>query len=172
MTNYSKKDLTRQLFDPRRIMKLSKILIAVSLIFMSLTAVDINAEPQTHQQREKWFEEMTIAKIDFLAKQMSLTPTQRSRFEKDYRAMTAETAKLSRETRSLEHNVSKKKKATDLEYEKAAEAIAEFKGKESAIEMKYFRQFKTYLSNQQLFLLKKSEGKWMREIMGKRGRKK
>lgn len=57
-----------------------------------------------------------------------------------------------------------------MEYEKAAEAVAEFKSKEGAIELRYFNQFKGYLSKKQLFKLKIAEHKWMKELMRHRNK--
>ena len=48
--------------------------------------------------------------------------------------------------------------------------MTEFKSKEAAIELRYFNQFKTYLSKKQLFQLKIAENKWMRELMKQRGK--
>ena len=84
--------------------------------------------------------------------------------------MSNETSRLARDTRSLERQVSKKANPSDLEYEKAAEAITEFKAKEGAVELKYFNQFKTFLNKKQLFQLKLAENKWMDELMRHRGK--
>ena len=54
---------------------------------------------------------------------------------------------------------------SDLEYEKAAEAMIEVKGKEASVEEQYFAKFKTVLSPKQLFKLKQAERKFTRELM-------
>jgi len=125
---------------------------------------------QSDAQRRQWFNNMVATKVDYISKQIGLDGDKKVRFAKEYTAMTTETAKLARETRKLERSVAKNPKATDLEYEKAAEAVAEFKGREAAIEMRYYNQFKTYLSKKQLFQLKIAENKWMRELMKHRGK--
>lgn len=56
-------------------------------------------------------------------------------------------------------------KATDLEYEKAAEAAYELKGRENEIEMRYFKEYKGILSSRQLFKLKDAERDFTRELM-------
>lgn len=130
---------------------------------------------QGHQdkaKRQQWFQNMVNAKIEYLSKQLNLSPDQQAKFEKSYRAMSQETSKLANDTRALQRSVSKKASATDLEYEKAGEAMAEFKAKEGAIELKYFNQFKSFLTKKQLFQLKIAEHNWMKQIMKQRGKKK
>lgn len=126
--------------------------------------------PRNRANREQWYNNMIQTKIDYLSKQMNLTPQQKEKFEKSYRDMSNETSRLARDTRSLERQVSKKANPSDLEYEKAAEAITEFKAKEGSVELKYFNQFKTFLNKKQLFQLKLAENKWMDELMRHRGK--
>ena len=126
--------------------------------------------PRNRANREQWYNNMIQTKIDYLSKQMNLTPQQKEKLEKSYRDMSNETSRLARDTRSLERQVSKKANPSDLEYEKAAEAITEFKAKEGAVELKYFNQFKTFLNKKQLFQLKLAENKWMDELMRHRGK--
>ncbi len=149
-----------------------KYIAALLLCLLFATGSAFGAGPQDKAQRQQWYDNMIQTKIDYLAKQMSLTSDQKEKFEQTYKAMANETGRLTRDTRNLERQVSKKADATDLEYEKASEAIAELKSKEGAIELKYYRQFKTFLSKKQLFQLKIAENKWMDTIMQHRGRAK
>lgn len=146
------------------------ILSLLCLLFIACFTVQANPGPQNKTQREQWYKNMVQTKIEYIAKQMNLTPEQKAKFDKHYTAFSAETSKLSKETRALERAVSKKEKPTDIEYEKAAEAITEFKAKEGAIEQKYFNQFRTYLTKKQLFQLKVAEHKWMKELMNQRSK--
>lgn len=151
---------------------MKKILIAfLCCIVAGCIGSTLSAQNNNQAQREQWYRNMIKTKIEFLAKEMNLTPDQRTKFEKQYTAMSNETAKLSHETRSLSRTIAKKSDATDLEYDKAAEAMAEFKLKEGAIELKYHNQFKTYLNKRQLFKLKRGEHKWMKELMKHRGKR-
>ncbi|MDE6101314.1 MAG: hypothetical protein K2G01_09740 [Paramuribaculum sp.] len=153
---------------------MNKILIAIFctaiLSCFSFQAAASADSKEDKVKREQWYKNMVQTKIDYIAKQVGMNADQKGKFEKQYAAMSAETAKLSRETRQLERTIAKKANATDVEYEKAAEAIAEFKSKEGAIEQKYFNQFKTYLSKKQLFQLKVAEHKWMKELMKHRNK--
>lgn len=145
------------------------IIFLFTVCLLSFTSA-FAQQPQDKAKREQWFKNMVQTKIDYLSKQMDLTPEQKSRFEKQYTAMSMETARLANDTRALQRSVAKKDNASDVEYEKAAEAVAEFKSKEGAIELKYFNQFKAYLTKKQLFQLKNAEHKWMRELMRHHGK--
>lgn len=136
-----------------------------------LTATQAFAqEPQKKAQRQQWMNNMIQSKTEYVVKEIGLNENVRTKFEKQYMAMCHEMAKLGRDTRNLERSISKKENPSDLEYEKCAEAMSEFKIKEGNIEMKYFNQFKTYLTKKQLFKLKIAEQKWMNALMKHRGK--
>jgi len=136
-------------------------------IIVLLTVPAIWAQPDGIQQdRKRWFREMTQYKHEFLAKELSLTKEQEEKFFPMYDKMESETRELNRQARSMEKTVQDKgDKATDLEYEKAAEALQELKGKEGAVETRYFNDFKTVLTKKQLFQLKQAERKFTHMIM-------
>ena len=71
------------------------------------------------------------------------------------------------QTMKMEHAIKKNKEATDLEYEKLAEAQFEQKAREAKIELKYLKEFKTILTPRQLIKLKKAERDFSRELMKK-----
>ena len=74
--------------------------------------------------------------------------------------------KVNREARAMEKKITKSsEKVSDLEYEKAAEAMYEVKGKEAAIEKQYFTKFKTVLTPKQLFELKQAERRFTDKLM-------
>lgn len=109
---------------------------------------------------------MRQVKVEFVAKELKLTPQQKEKFAPVYDALNKEIGKLMRETRALETSVRDKgSAATDLEYDKATEAMFEVKGKEAAIEKKYYPQLKAILTKQQLFNLPRAERKFGRELM-------
>lgn len=122
-------------------------------------------------KRDQWNREMQQAKLEFMAKELKISDAQKDKFNQTYNAMQAELNKLRTETHAMTKAVEKKADATDLEYEKAAEAMFEFKQKEGAIEMKYYPEFRKILSKEQLFHLKKAENKWTKELMKHRKRK-
>ncbi len=80
--------------------------------------------------------------------------------------MEDETTKLNSETRELERRIAESPEdVTDLEYEKATEALFDLKIKEGEIEKSYADQFKTILTNKQLFMLKSAERNFSRDLM-------
>ena len=59
-------------------------------------------------------------------------------------------------------------KVSDEEYFNAAKAMAEVKYKVGEIESRYFNQFAKILSKKQIFLLKKAELKFTKDMVGKK----
>lgn len=153
---------------------MKRILTAFALIAtIILTSAQSSAQTlQNKAQRQQWFNNMVQSKTDFIVKELGLTDNVKTKFEKQYTAMCHEVARLGRDTRNMERSITKKENPSDLEYEKGAEAMAEFKIKEGNIEMKYFNQYKTYLTKKQLFKLKVAEQKWMNALMKHRSKSK
>lgn len=146
---------------PKFDMKRSLILILfLSLIFSATVFAQKGAG-----HRQKWMKEMQQAKIEFMTKELDITEQQKARFAETMIAMEKELGKLRGETRSMEKSIKDKNNATDLEYEKAAEAMFEFKSREGAIEKKYYTIFKQFLTPQQLFKFYPAERKWMKTLM-------
>lgn len=140
------------------------------LTFLLLAVLSVGADAQSAasnkaEQHEQWRKEMDEAKRDYLIHELDLTREQKEKFFPVYNAMNAEIGKLNRDLHKMRRNLSKRTDVSDIEYEKAAEAMFEAKGKENAIEMKYFEQFKSILTKKQLFMLKNVEFKWLRQIM-------
>ncbi|MBQ7041335.1 MAG: hypothetical protein IJN66_01315 [Muribaculaceae bacterium] len=146
-------------------MKRLSILFIIISLFAQLSTVDAQKK-QSKEERQQWFKEMREYKHNFLIKELALDKEQQETFFPIYDAMEDETFKLHHGTRKLQRELSKKDAdVTDIEYEKAAEALFELKYKEAQIELKYFEQFKNVLTKKQLFLLKKAEDKYTRHLM-------
>lgn len=143
---------------------MKNILITLTFI-LSVTTFAGAQNNENSARHRQWMQEMNQAKAEYVAKEINLTDDKSDKFITLYKSMCAETGKLASETRRLERDVAKKENATDVEYEKAAEAVFEFRGKENAIEMRYFNQFKSLLTKQQLFKIKSAERKWNKELM-------
>lgn len=149
-----------------------KRFIILTFIFAFFATSYVYAQGRNNDaNRREWFKEVRQYKHDFLTKELSLSEDQQDKFFSIYDAMEEEIHNAQHETRSLAWKIRKSEsEISDLEYEKAAEAQFELKGKESQIEMKYFPLFKDVLSKKQLFLLKNAEQKFTREIMNKHSR--
>lgn len=116
--------------------------------------------------QERWEKEMRQYKNDFIVKSLDITDAQKAKFLPLYNKMDDEIRCLNMQTMQLARTVKTKgASATDLEKEKAAEAQFELKGKEGAIEMKYFKEFRSILSPEQLFKLKGAERNFSRQLM-------
>lgn len=146
--------------------RIASLLILIATFF-SLSAA---AHQKEDSRRKEWEKEMAKVRLDFIAGQLDLSADQKQKFVEIYNSMQAELDKLREDTKSLRMSI-EDKNATDLEYEKAAEALFEFKQKEGTIELKYFDQFKNVLTPKQLFQLKTAEMKWMKELMKHRKKK-
>lgn len=124
------------------------------------------AQRPDNDEREKWFKEMRDYKHSFLAKELDLSRDQQRKFFPLYDDMEDETFRLMNETRQLEEKVTRDgDNVSDIEYEKAAEALFEQKSKEGEIEKAYMKKFQPILTKKQLFMLKGTERKFTRDIM-------
>ena len=140
--------------------------ILSSLFLLTILSVaSAFAQTKVSAKHQQWMQEMKQAKLEFMIKELQIKDNQKAKFTEAFNAMEAELCKVRNETNKMRRAVEKKKDATDLEYEKAAEAIVEAKIKEGNIEKKYFDRFKTILSSEQLFRMKKADMKWMKELM-------
>lgn len=140
------------------------LVLILSAIIMPLS-VQAQQRP-SGREREVWMKEMQQYKNDFIAKKLNLTDEQKAKFVPLYNSMDEEIRKAQQEAEQLYRQTQKKgEKASDLEYEKAAEAVYELKGRENTIEMKYFSNFKEILSPKQIFQLKDAERDFTRQLM-------
>ena len=139
------------------------LLIAVAAAIACFSA---SAEPKSEKGRKEWFREFRQYKHEFMIKELNLSKEQQEKFFPLYDEMDKSIHQLNRQTRALEKKIdTSKEPVNDLEYEKAAEALYELKGKEAATEMEYFTKFKTVLTPKQMYELKKAERKFTQELM-------
>lgn len=118
--------------------------------------------PETSQQ---WLKEIREFKHNYLAKELNLTKEQQKAFFPLYDAMEDETWKINRETRDLEQKVKSSSSVSDLEYDKATDAIFEQKEKEGAVERAYLQKFREVLTREQLFKLRGAERRFAGKLM-------
>lgn len=142
-----------------------------SLILLIFICISVPAQQKANgrpsrQDRATWMKEMQQYKTDFIVRSLKLTEGQKAKFTPIYNRMDDEVRSVNEQTMKLEREVRKKgDAATDLEREKAAEAQFELKQKEGNIEMKYFKEFRTVLSPEQLLKLKHAEREFSRKLM-------
>ncbi len=149
------------------------ILIALTICLGAAAHGDCNgteSDPKkgapAKPNREAWMKEMQQYKSDMMVRKLELSEEQKTRFVPLQRKMDAEIRAVNEDARKLAQDVKKKgDAATDLEREKAAEAQFEVKEKEARIEMKYYREFRKFLSPAQLLKYKSVERDYMRSLM-------
>lgn len=142
--------------------------ILLTLLAMIIPEVTFG-EPQ-NDDRKQFFKEFREYKHKFLARELSLSKDQEQKFFPIYDQMEDETDKLQEETRGLENKIRESAEPTDLEYEKATDAMFELKMKEGEIEKSYLEKFRTVLTNKQLFNLKNAERNFNRDLMKQHNR--
>lgn len=147
-------------------MKRFSIILLIVTLFAQASVIGAQGKP-SKADKDKWFKEMREYKHNFLVKELDLTPEQQKEFFPLYDAMEDECFKVNRETRKMQRQIMKKdaSEVTDIEYEKATEALFELKLKEANIEYSYLKKFGTVLSKRQLFILKHVEDKFTRHLM-------
>lgn len=117
------------------------------------------------QDRAQWMNEIRQYKRSYFAKELDLTREQQNKFFPLYEEMEEQTGKLEEETRMLEKRVADAPDASNLEYEKATEAIYESKVKQAELEQSYLEKFSQVLSPKQLFELKGVERRFSRDMV-------
>lgn len=141
--------------------------ILVTLIALMLLPVAVSAQKPTDRERKTWMKEMQQYKNEFMTRKLDLTDEQKAKFLPVYDRMEKEVRAVNEQTMKMERDIRKNKVATDLEYEKLAEAQFELKAREAKIELKYLKEFKAILKPAQLIKLKKAERDFSRELMKK-----
>lgn len=126
------------------------------LLILSMSAAILTSMAQrTVENRERWDREMKQYKHEFMTKALDLSGEQQTRFLALYDAMENEKRAVFNDYKRQRAEIDKRGNAvTDAEYEKAAENSFQLKLREGAIEMKYFKEFKTVLNKRQLYKLK------------------
>lgn len=148
---------------------MNRLSILISLVLFISSSFNLSAEIEKEGEdlrRQALLKELRDYKHRFLTHELKLTKDQQKPFFKLYDEMEDETTKLNSETRELERRIAESPEdVTDLEYEKATEALFDLKIKEGEIEKSYADQFKTILTNKQLFMLKSAERNFSRDLM-------
>jgi hypothetical protein len=105
-------------------------------------------------------------KHELLVKEVGMTPTQRDEFMPLYIAMENEIYQANREAKALEESISKaNSRVSDSEYDHAANSLASLRMREGEIENAYFQKYAKILSKRQLFLLKRAENRFTRNML-------
>ena len=144
-------------------MDLKRILRCV-IALVALTTVS-PAQDKAQGDRSQWMNELRQYKRTYFTKELDLTREQQNKFFPLYEEMTRQTTQIDDDVRMMERRIAEADDATDLEYEKATEAIYDGKVRQAEIEKSYVEKFKDVLSHRQLFLLNSVERKFQRDII-------
>ena len=144
-------------------MDLKRILLSV-IALVALTAGS-PAQDKALGDRSQWMNELRQYKRTYFTKELDLTREQQNKFFPLYEEMTRQTTQIDDDVRMMERRIAEADDATDLEYEKATEAIYDGKVRQAEIEKSYVEKFKDVLSHRQLFLLNSVERKFQRDII-------
>lgn len=137
-----------------------------------MACMPMAALPNNQAQREKMRKELQAFKLEYLTQELKLSPENQAEFSKLYSQMEAERNALFNQVYNQVNAVRNKKNPTDAEFAQAADVMSTFKQREGAIEYKYFEKFKKFLTPQQLFTLKRCEGKFNKKVMEMQGKNK
>ena len=149
-----------------KVLKSLRYLLPMMLMIIAASVSAQGPGRPGSKDREKWNHEIRQAKIEFISRELELKGQTKEQFQKLYEKMDKEITDLNEQTHTMSRNLRKKgKEATSLEYEKAAEAKFELKGRENVIEMKYYKEFKQTLTPEQLFRIKDLERKFNQKLM-------
>lgn len=138
------------------------MVIALLMISMTLAARDNNSD---NDRQNKWMNEYREYKQEFLSKEVDLTPSQKSEFFPLYNEMEQEIYNVNLEARKAEQTISQKDDASNNDYLEAAKLMVDVKTKEARIETEYFEKFAKILDSRQLFLLKRAETRFSRNML-------
>lgn len=140
------------------------VLYYVIALFSMLHAFSLSA--QDKGERQQWMNEIQQYKRTYFAKELDLTREQQNRFFPLYEEMETQIRQIDDDTRVMERRVADAgDDASNIEYEKATEAMYDAKVKGAALEKDYMVKFKEILSPRQLFQLKTVERRFSREMM-------
>lgn len=142
--------------------------ILLSLLFCLLALTPAYADKPDNAQREQQRKELIDFKIKYLIKEVDVPADKQAEFERLYRKMEDERAALFREVYRRAKLINKN--STDSEILAVADLIAVAKQREGGMEVRYYQEFKKFLTPRQLLNLKRAEGRFNRKVMEMRGK--
>lgn len=145
----------------RKFHNIANIIVCVAIA--AFLAPSISAQGKV--EREQWMNEIQQYKRNYFTKELGLSKEQQNKFFPLYEEMEEQTHRIDEESRMMEKRVAEASDATDLEYEKATEAMYDAKVRQAGVEREYMDKFKQILNKKQLFELKGVERQFSREMI-------
>lgn len=138
---------------------MKKYLLLIATILVCMTGF------AQKQDRAKMMEDIQKFKIDFLAKEMSLSEKEKAEFAPLYKEYDNELRKTGEETFKFERELKKKKDAaTDADYKKLSEMQKKSRQDFDAVTKKYDEKFEKILSAKQIYTMHKGEEKFFEKM--------
>lgn len=139
-------------------------LILVLVVAMMVGSAVTFAQTKT-SDKGQWLDQVRQYKRSYFIKELNLSKDQQQKFFALYDEMENQTTRLEEDTRAMERRITQAGDASDVEYEKAAEAMFDLKLKQAEIEKGYMEKFSAVLSAKQLFELKVAERQFARDMV-------
>ncbi len=129
------------------------------------------ASMATAQKRDcapdpKMFKEIMEYKIKFLAQEMDLKEDQKEKFVEVYQQMSDLKNKNFERMRAIENSL--KKDASEADYKKASDELAEIRLRDVNIDKEYDAKFAKFLSQKQIYKMKEAEDTFRRKMQDMR----
>lgn len=115
---------------------------------------------QAQEDKAKMREELQKFKIDFLAKEMGLSEKQKAEFTPIYNEYDEARRKAGAEVWRFEHEMKKKKDASESDYKKLSELQSKAREKDNEIVKNMDAKLEPILSAKQIYILHQAEGKF------------
>lgn len=154
-------------------MRIMKRIIFIFLFFaMAAQSGIVLAQRQiSEEDRARWSQRVREVKHSFLVSSLGLSREQQNEFFPLYDKMEDEINAITAQNRDLENRLLQDDKASDSEYSAAARTLFEQKGKESEIELEFYKQFESILTPRQLFRLKSVEREFLAKMVRQHGQR-
>lgn len=116
------------------------------------------------KSREEMRRELEEFKMKFIAQEINLQSDQQKRFMELYSQMQDEKVKVFTNAIRIDYKVRKDRNATEADFEQAAKAMNEAKERDAEIDKRFDKEFSTFLSAKQIYLMKAAEEKFRRRM--------
>ncbi len=153
-------------------MKKLLLILGVLLLTLPMMAQPMHKDKMAKEEMRK---EMCSFKIKYLTQEMELNGDQNLKFSELYTRLEGERHKLFHERRQLEKKINQSRSASEEDYENALKSLNRLRDSEFELEKRYDAEFSRFLTDKQLFKLKKAEeefrGRMLRMRHGKKNKK-
>ena len=122
--------------------------IVILLIAMVLT-IPTYAQNKKKENKEEWKKELQDFKYKYLAQEVELSDEQMTNFFELYAKLDSERKQALKVCKAITKVVKEDGEHSDVEYERAVEAVLNLPIITGQNEKKYYEQFKTFLSYKQ-----------------------